>query len=201
MTRALLIALLPGCFSLSDLAPYPCGADATCPEGFACEQQLDASYQCIGTEEAGQDLPANSGPVCNGRYQIQQFGSGLICGECPGSACDGSGRVKDLQTSRVWTRKYTELLNYTTAQWHCEEQGMRLPTRAEALGIAGAQYSACAFPCGWGTWTSDIPVPDPSTPESDYVTYFVQGNGDSKPIIAYCYDCDDEWIATVMCVR
>ena len=31
---------------------------------------------------------------------------------------------------------------------------MRLPTKDEALAIAGVTYTSCAWPAGWITWTS-----------------------------------------------
>jgi beta-galactosidase len=42
----------------------------------------------------------------------------------------------------------------STAIAYCQAVGMRLPTQAEALSIAGANYASCGFPNPWTTWTT-----------------------------------------------
>ena len=68
--------------------------------------------------------------------------------------------AKDNQSNLTWQRAETTFADqgaqYTQpiAQAFCASQGMRLPTQAEALGIAGTSSAACAFPLPWSTWTS-----------------------------------------------
>ncbi|MGH9886805.1 MAG: immunoglobulin domain-containing protein, partial [bacterium] len=83
--------------------------------------------------------------------------------------CGGAGErytvlsstlVKDNQSGLTWQRAETTFTDpgaqftQPIAQSTCASASMRLPTRAEALGIAGDNGSACAFPLPWTTWTS-----------------------------------------------
>ncbi|MBK6462719.1 MAG: hypothetical protein IPF92_17200 [Myxococcales bacterium] len=86
----------------------------------------------------------------------------VITPPTPGCSSDGTGRVLDNGTGLTWMAK-----QYSSAQGdpetYCASQGMRLPTKVEALGIAGTPSvmgspatgrEMCAFPCTWSTWTS-----------------------------------------------
>jgi hypothetical protein len=72
------------------------------------------------------------------------------------------GEVKDTGSTLVWNRKQYTLteagaqFTQQAAQAWCEAQGKRLPTRDEALSIAGNNSAACAFPAKWTTWTSTL---------------------------------------------
>ncbi|ASG25222.1 immunoglobulin I-set domain protein [Nitrospirillum viridazoti] len=60
------------------------------------------------------------------------------------------------------------------AEQYCASVGMRVPTQDEALTIAGNNYSACAFPNPWTTWTeTDV------AGETDR-SYFVSSAGQSS---------------------
>jgi hypothetical protein len=99
-----------------------------------------------------------------GRYQVLVPGTGTASGTCPGSGCDGSGLVKDTTTDLTWARfPYYPTSDYpvsggqTQAQAaaYCAGRGGRLPTKDEALAIAGNNnYCRAASPVEWGTWTS-----------------------------------------------
>ena len=91
------------------------------------------------------------GDCSNGRYVIVDPGTGSASGSCPGSACDGSGLVKDTSTGLTWAR-YTYYPGYppgqtqTQAAAYCAGRGGRLPTKDEALAIAGNNYCQSAWP-------------------------------------------------------
>ncbi len=80
----------------------------------------------------------------------------------PGCEGDGSGRVRDASTQLTWSaKKYYSVAgaggpsqSATRALDYCSGRGMRLPSREEALAIAGTNSESCAFPCPWETWTS-----------------------------------------------
>lgn len=87
--------------------------------------------------------------------------------------------VRDNLSGLVWQQYYTTFpdqgaqFTQDVAQQYCQSQGMRLPTQAEALTIARTNYSSCAFPSPWSTWTT-TPVPNSSTD-----AYFVASSGQS----------------------
>jgi hypothetical protein len=83
--------------------------------------------------------------------------------------CGGAGErytvlsgtlVKDNVSGLTWQRAETTFsdqgaqFTQPIAQQTCASASMRLPTQAEALGIAGDSNAACAFPLPWITWTS-----------------------------------------------
>lgn len=78
-----------------------------------------------------------------------------------------AGRVLDNRTGLTWTMGTAGAVTHTQAETYCAGQGMRLPTKDEALGISlvsealsGASTLFCAFPCGgWLTWTSSSDSP------------------------------------------
>ena len=70
----------------------------------------------------------------------------------------GVGLAKDNTTGLVWMTnsvggQQSQEQTQTLAANYCAGLGMRLPTESEALGIAAANYAACAF-AQWSTWTS-----------------------------------------------
>jgi hypothetical protein len=48
----------------------------------------------------------------------------------------------------------------SSAITYCSQQGMRIPTRDEAIAISGANAATCAFPKPWSTWTSTVDPQD-----------------------------------------
>jgi hypothetical protein len=74
------------------------------------------------------------------------------------------------------------------ASSHCQSLGMRLPTKDEALAIAGSSFESCAFPCTWGTFTS--------TSAGSHVVWHVNYDGSSATVSA-----KDEGGGFVMCVK
>ncbi len=96
------------------------------------------------------DAATPAGCAPGGRYEVQS---------APTSGCssDGTGRVRDTSTGLTWLakrRSYRGGQSRAHAESYCAGLGMRLPTRDEALALAGANRETCAFPCGWSTWTS-----------------------------------------------
>ncbi len=77
----------------------------------------------------------------------------------PGDGDDlqsGSGLVLDTRTGLKWLRFFTpEFHDLEAATRYCSRRGMRLPTKSEAVEIAGpGNYCKPAWPRGWATWTS-----------------------------------------------
>ena len=95
--------------------------------------------------------------------------------------------VKDNQTGLVWQRTpYTltaagSQLTQPLAAAYCSNMGMRLPTQAEALAIAGPNLATCAFPQPWTTWTST------SVPNSSTEAWIVGSNATSQSAVAGNY--------------
>ena len=89
--------------------------------------------------------------------------------------------VKDNVSGLVWQQNYTTFpqqgaqFTQTIAQQYCQSVGMRLPTQAEALTVARANYASCAFPSSWGTWTTT------SVPSNSTDAYLVFSSGQSVP--------------------
>ena len=98
--------------------------------------------------------------------------------------CGGSGErytvlsgtlVKDNVSGLTWQRAETTFSDPSAqftqpiAQSTCASANMRLPTQAEALGIAGDSSAACAFPLPWTTWTSTA---DPSDAARAFVVSY-----------------------------
>jgi beta-galactosidase len=76
--------------------------------------------------------------------------------------------VTDNQTGLTWTRTIEtdtapgSQFTGVDAKAYCTSLKMRLPTKAEALGISGNNNATCAFPGVWSTWTSTMD-PDDAT--------------------------------------
>jgi formylglycine-generating enzyme required for sulfatase activity len=124
------------------------------------------------------------GATCSSRYTTIQAGDDF---------CDysGSGLVKDTKTGLTWTRQeYAFHMGQSQPQAssHCQSLGMRLPTKDEALAIAGSSFESCAFPCTWGTFTS--------TSAGSHVVWHVNYDGSSATVSA-----KDEGGGFVMCVK
>ncbi|WP_174526008.1 galactose-binding domain-containing protein, partial [Janthinobacterium agaricidamnosum] len=83
--------------------------------------------------------------------------------------------VTDNDTRLLWSRIPTKnnIAQFTQLEaiHYCSGINMRVPTKEEALSIAGDSYNALAFPGGWSTWTLDI-SPDPTR------AFVVSSNGD-----------------------
>ncbi len=90
-------------------------------------------------------------------------GAGPACGPAPArytllTGVD-TGLVRDNTTGLTWMREAYSAPNDPEpprgqeAQSYCTGRQMRLPTKEEAVAIAGAHYASCAFGV-WGTWTS-----------------------------------------------
>ncbi|KDR40934.1 beta-1,3-glucanase family protein [Caballeronia glathei] len=73
--------------------------------------------------------------------------------------------VKDNVSGLTWQNTYTTFaadgaqFTQEVANKYCQSIGMRVPTLNEALTVARANYSSCAFPSPWRTWTT-TPVPN-----------------------------------------
>ncbi|BCG02470.1 hypothetical protein PPGU19_070380 (plasmid) [Paraburkholderia sp. PGU19] len=73
--------------------------------------------------------------------------------------------VKDNVSGLTWQQTYTTFaadgaqFTQQIASQYCQSIGMRVPTLYEALTVARANYSSCAFPSPWRTWTT-TPVPN-----------------------------------------
>lgn len=71
-----------------------------------------------------------------------------------------SNSVQDNWSGLSWARTQYTLsaqgaqFTQSLAAQYCQQLGMRLPTRDEALAISGANAVSCAFPSGWSSWTS-----------------------------------------------
>lgn len=126
--------------------------------------------------------------VCtNGRYLVTDLGTDG-CGD------DGSGLVQDTVTHLTWKRKQNYPLGgqtFAQAEKFCIGEGMRLPTREEALGIAGTKYDYCAFPCAWWTWTSTyaakLPGNDHDLQDAYWLVHYQEGVKDRKGVSDYHY--------------
>ncbi len=112
------------------LLQAPCG-DGCCGPGYVCE-----SDQCAMT-------------CAEGRYLVLDPSK---------DSCDDndSNLVKDTSTGLIWRRHQSSTgggMSQAEAVGYCSAKGMRLPTKDEALAIAGTNFDSCAF-CNWGTWTT-----------------------------------------------
>jgi hypothetical protein len=96
-----------------------------------------------------------------GRYNV-------VTPSSPACLAEGTGIVIDNLTGLTWMAEEYQpppdpengdvFQNLAQATAYCASRGMRVPTKDEALAVAGTSYDACAFPCGGGTWTS-TPAP------------------------------------------
>jgi hypothetical protein len=108
-------------------------------------------------------------------YELQVYNVAQCGGASERYTVLSSTLVKDNTSGLTWQRAETTYADqgaqYTQsiAQSYCTSQNMRLPTQAEALGIGGTSYAACAFPLPWATWTSTADPND--TTRAAYVTY------------------------------
>ena len=150
---------------------------------FAAQYQIQYSNDAQAWTTAATNPSGHGGvetvtfPTVQGRYvrmfgtqRASTFGYSLFELQAYNVAqCGGAGErftvlssalVRDNQSGLTWQRAETTFADqgqqYTQpiAQAFCAAQSMRLPTQAEALGIASASSAACAFPLPWSTWTS-----------------------------------------------
>jgi hypothetical protein len=144
----------------SGTPPFEAGAptlDSGTPPFDAGAPSVDSGT--AGSDAGRADAAADSGALLCGRYQVLVPGTGSASGGCPGSRCDGSGLVKDTTTGLTWARfsyypGYPPGQTQAQAAAYCAGRGGRLPTRDEALAIAGNNFCQAAWPTGWYTWTS-----------------------------------------------
>ncbi|WP_176065814.1 discoidin domain-containing protein [Anaeromyxobacter diazotrophicus] len=134
------------------------------------------------------DLEVYAVPRCGGateRYTTRAAAPGTYPSTIPGLP---SGpfvpTVVDNVTRLTWQQYVTTFpqqgaqFTQPIAEQYCASLGMRLPSQAEALAIAGSNYASCAFPFPWTTWTT-TPVPG-----EDGRAYFVSSAGVSSSQIA-----------------
>lgn len=152
------LALAAACSSDPVSTPTPAGdgggtvpADATTPLAFGC------------------------GPGKRYTVVIPPEGCSLDSSQPGSSPTDpwGTGRVLDNTTGLTWMAKsYFRAGGLNLIQEaadYCAGRGMRLPTKDEALGIAGPNRATCAFPCNWSTWTSSSAGPG--------LSWYIDGDG------------------------
>lgn len=141
-----------------------------------------AGPDAAGPDAAGPDAAAGCGP--GDRYAV-------VTAPSAGCSSDGTGRVLDTSTGLTWmTHPYFPSSggqNQAQAETYCSGLGMRLPTKDEALGIAGTNRQTCAFPCGWVTWTSSLAGPGLAWRVSN-------GGGSEQRDVGYN-------VGTVLCVQ
>jgi len=115
----------------------------------------------------------------------------VVTAPSAGCSSDGTGRLLDTSTGLTWmTHPYFPSSggqNQAQAETYCSGLGMRLPTKDEALGIAGTNRQTCAFPCGWVTWTSSLAGPGLAWRVSN-------GGGSEQRDVGYN-------VGTVLCVQ
>jgi beta-galactosidase len=150
---------------------------------FAAQYQIQVSNDAQTWSVAASNTSGHGGvetlsfPTVQGRFvrmfgqvRATSFGYSLFelavynVAQCGGAGerytvLSGS-RVKDNVSGLTWQRAQTTFTDpgaqftQPIAQSTCASASMRLPTRSEALGIAGDSSAACAFPLPWSTWTS-----------------------------------------------
>lgn len=128
------------------------------------------------------NVPQCGGP--NERYTLQgalpgQYMStiaGIPSGPFIPTVQDNVSHLQWQQYVTTFAAQGAQFTQPVAAQY-CASVGMRLPTQAEALTIAGANYAQCAMPTPFGTWTT-TPVPNDSTN-----AYFVFSTGASVSAI------------------
>lgn len=144
--------------------------DCVCAEaGIVDASTVDSSADTYEAFDVGIDTGSSDDPetgpdidsaipnqICDGHFEIVESGTG----DC--KMRDGTGLVLDTKTGLTWTRIAFGHCNnigtcsghpFQAAKAHCEALGKRLPTLVETNDVAGDNFSSCAFPCNWETWT------------------------------------------------
>lgn len=104
-------SLGPACFSLDDLATFPCASDHTCPDGFYCDATSHCASCtknpetgsnwgnfCISTHDGTAGCSPHDSSTCAGSCEVNYSGgwvsvcatspgSGGLGGTCAGSSC------------------------------------------------------------------------------------------------------------------
>lgn len=164
-----------------------CGDDKACDATW----QKAGQYHCDQVASPGGSGGSGGTSGTGGGTQTCDGGRYVILGTT-GSACDDpSGLVKDTSTGLTWMRlahfsSAPDIQTQAQAASYCQGRGMRMPTKDEALGIAGSNYSSCAF-CEWETWTS--------TPASSGKMWIVSSNG------APPFELDVSENGRILCLR
>jgi beta-galactosidase len=125
-------------------------------EDFTFPTQQARYVRMFGTQRATQygyslwEFSIYNAPVCGTapeRYTINNSNTALLL---------------DNLSNLTWSRSEFTLADsgaqftQSSAITHCAAQGMRIPTRDEAIAISGANAASCAFPNPWSTWTSTV---------------------------------------------
>ncbi len=140
----------------------------------------------VGNNAAGTTCPG-------GRYLILDPGDKL-----------GTGLVKDTTTNLTWDRSSYSLggsgSSLSDDAFYCQSvRNARLPTKDEAVAIAGANFDVCAWPVGWLTWTS---TSSGSTPGGEGMAWYVpdgdinMGSNGGSPV-----EYSVEYNGEALCVR
>ena len=174
---------------------------------FATQYQIQVSNDAQAWSTAASTTSGHGGvetvifPTVQGRFvrmfgqaRATTFGYSLFelqvynVPQCGGAAerftVLSSALVKDNQSGLTWQRAQTTFsdpgaqFTQPIAQQFCASQSMRLPTQAEALGVAGTSAAACAFPVPWSTWTSTADPTDASR------AFFVSSTGQATAQVA-----------------
>jgi hypothetical protein len=113
-----------------------------------------------------------------GMHRATNFGYSLfefsiynapVCGASPERYTINSSNTTHLLdnlSGLTWNRSEFTLADsgaqftQASAVTYCAQQGMRIPTRDEAIAISGANAASCAFPNPWSTWTSTVDPQD-----------------------------------------
>lgn len=129
-------------------------------EDFTFPSQRARYVRMYGTQRATQygyslwEFSIYNAPVCGAspeRYTINGANTGLLI---------------DNLSNLTWSRSEFTLADsgaqftQSSAITYCAAQGMRIPTRDEAIAISGANAASCAFPNPWSTWTSTVDPQD-----------------------------------------
>ncbi len=90
------------------------------------------------------------------------------------------------QISTTFPQQGAQFTQPIAAQY-CASIGMRLATQNEALTVAGPNYSSCAFPAPWSTWTTTaVPNQAGRAWEVDSTGESVSQIIDNTPVAALC---------------
>jgi len=110
------------------------------------EFQVFGVPQCGAGTERYTTQPAQSG-------QYTSTIAGIPSGPYVPTVVDNLTKLTWQQYVTTFTQQGAQFTQPIAASY-CASLGMRLPTQAEALTVAGSNYASCAFPNPWTTWTS-----------------------------------------------
>ena len=99
--------------------------------------------------------------------------SGIPSGPYVPTVTDNLSNLTWQQYVTTFTAEGAQFTQPIAAQY-CSSVGMRLPSQNEAQTVAGTNYSSCAFPDPWTTWTTT------AVPGQAGRAYFVSSDGTSS---------------------